>query len=162
MLVLFSLWNKVHDCLTLLEQATDGSQEVTCRRRTSRTWLGLDDVAQLQQLLWRTLQLEDVDQLFAQRRYQQVFLLPGFTGFYRVLPGFTELYLVLPGFMDLYQVLMGLNRFYRVLMGFTGFYQLLTFLLSSCSRFNGFLAGFTRINWVLLIFNGFTGFHQVS
>ena len=55
-------------------------------------------------------------------------VLPSFTGCYRVLLAFTEFYLLLPSFTGFHWVSLGftefywgLIRFYRVLLGFTGF-----------------------------------------
>ena len=55
-------------------------------------------------------------------------VLPCFTGFYRVLVGFTEFYWVLPNFTGILPsltVLLGFTEFYWVLPSFTGFYRVL-------------------------------------
>ena len=48
-------------------------------------------------------------------------VLPSFTGFYRVLLGFTECCQLKPSFIELYQVLAGGTVFNRVLLCFTWF-----------------------------------------
>ena len=82
-------------------------------------------------------------------------LLPGFTGLYRVLLGFPGFFFYWMFIWVLYRVF---TRLYWVLLTFTGIYWLVPGFTGFTCFSTGSYRVFTRLYWVIL---GFTGFYWI-